>query len=132
VWDLVLGQGQRVWGLAVDDAHHFQSFGADRANPGRGWVAVNAGVSTEHEILDALARGDFYASTGASILDLRKAGKELIATVDEPSLIEFVGDGETIESTFGTEARVRLGRWGYVRGRVSNERGVAWIQPHYE
>ena len=39
VWDLLLTEGKRLYGIAVDDAHHFQGeFSPDRVNPGRGWV----------------------------------------------------------------------------------------------
>ncbi len=52
-----LSQGRVVWGLAVDDAHHFLSFGSDRANPGRGWVDVEAASASPEAILSALGRG---------------------------------------------------------------------------
>ncbi|MDQ3082448.1 MAG: hypothetical protein M3R07_09580, partial [Gemmatimonadota bacterium] len=43
VWDRLLSGGKRIYGIAVDDAHHFTGeFSAARANPGRGWVAVNS------------------------------------------------------------------------------------------
>jgi hypothetical protein len=132
VWDLALAQGQRVWGLAVDDAHHFRSFGADRANPGRGWVAVNARSSSRGEILGALARGDFYASTGPVVANIVRGSAEIVVVAEEPALIEFVGDGQVVESISGYEARVRVRGWNYLRARISNDRGVAWIQPQYK
>jgi len=43
VWDALLTGGKRIWGIAVDDAHHFQGeFGPELSNPGRGRVAVRA------------------------------------------------------------------------------------------
>ena len=47
VWDILLTGGKRIYGIAVDDAHHFkEEFSPDRANPGRGWVAVRAASLT--------------------------------------------------------------------------------------
>ncbi|MGH2567936.1 MAG: PHP domain-containing protein, partial [Bacteroidota bacterium] len=41
IWDYLLTSGKRIYGIAVDDAHHFEGeFSPDRANPGRGWVSV--------------------------------------------------------------------------------------------
>ena len=41
-WDGVLSGGQRLYGIATDDAHTYDEFRSDRANPGRGWVWVRA------------------------------------------------------------------------------------------
>ena len=44
IWDRLLSAGRQVWGIAVDDSHHFQrQFGPERSNPGRGWVQVRNG-----------------------------------------------------------------------------------------
>ncbi|MFN2487284.1 MAG: CehA/McbA family metallohydrolase [Acidimicrobiia bacterium] len=132
VWDLVLRQGRRVWGLAVDDAHDFQSFGADRANPGRGWVEVAADAQDAESVLAALGRGLFYASTGPSLLGLSIEGGALLVVADRPSQVEFIGDGQLVEVVSGEEARFPRGRWAYLRARVVNELGVAWSQPQKE
>ena len=43
VWDGLLTGGKRIYGIAVDDAHHFQGeFAPGRSNPGRGWVTVRS------------------------------------------------------------------------------------------
>ena len=45
VWDHLLTMGKRIYGIAVDDAHHFQGeFAPEGSNPGRGWVVVRAEV----------------------------------------------------------------------------------------
>ncbi len=64
-WDDLLGQGRRLTGLAVDDTHW--KHGAQ----GQGFVMVRAEALTEAAILQALADGNFYASTGPIIQDLR-------------------------------------------------------------
>lgn len=61
IWDELLMQGQKIYGVAVDDGHpayqHCQ-----------GWVMVNAENNVD-AILDALKAGAFYASTGPEIYD---------------------------------------------------------------
>jgi len=62
VWDFLLTSGMRIYGIAVDDAHHFTGeFGPHRSNPGRGWIAVKARKLEAGEIIDNLEAGLFYA-----------------------------------------------------------------------
>src|ERR1043166_5605001 len=67
LWDAMLTNGQRVWGVAVDDTHHLQSCEPDAVRPGRAWIVVRAEKLDESSILDAMKRGDFYASTGIEL-----------------------------------------------------------------
>ncbi|CAN5230895.1 CehA/McbA family metallohydrolase [soil metagenome] len=129
VWDLVLGHGHRVWGLAVDDAHHFSEFGSDRANPGRGWVGVGADEATPEAIIAALAKGNFYSSTGATFAHLSMRGGVIEVETERPSEIVFVADGNVVEVVNDYRARIPLGRAGYMRARIENEDGRAWTQP---
>jgi hypothetical protein len=64
-WDELLAAGQRLTGLAVDDVHW--KHGAQ----GQGFVMVRASRLEEWAILEALRAGDFYASTGPTLSDLR-------------------------------------------------------------
>jgi hypothetical protein len=64
-WDDLLGQGRRLTGLAVDDAHW------KHGSHDQGFVMVRAEALSEAAILQALAAGHFYASTGPVIQDLR-------------------------------------------------------------
>jgi len=61
MWDELLMQGQKIYGVAVDDGHHAFHFS-------NGWVRVNAENNVD-AILDALQNGAFYASTGPEIFD---------------------------------------------------------------
>jgi hypothetical protein len=72
-WDDVLHRGGRALGIATDDCHY----------PGRdsgfAWTAVNVAERSREAVLDALRRGDFYASTGPEILavDVRDGAVEV-------------------------------------------------------
>ena len=75
IWDILLTRGRRIYGIAADDAHHFQGeFSRDRANPGRGFVVVQVPALEAGAIMDALEEGRFYASTGVELEDLLVEG----------------------------------------------------------
>lgn len=56
-------------GLATDDSHDYD--GKKPQRPGRGWVMVRATRLTPEFILRAMKAGDFYASTGVTLRDVR-------------------------------------------------------------
>lgn len=137
VWDRLLTAGRAVYGIAVDDAHHFQGeFGPDRVNPGRGWVVVRAREATASALVEALEAGDFYASTGVVLRDVVAGPKALVVKVaadrDFGYTTTFIGRrGKVLATVPGPEARYAIrGKEGYVRARVVDSGGrVAWVQP---
>ena len=136
IWDLLLTTGKVVYGTATDDSHHYQEYGADKANPGRAWVVARASELSEAAILESLASGDFYASTGVK-LPMLEASKESIALEIEPGVMQtytttFIGrGGAKLAEETGPEASYRIrGDEGYVRARVDSSAGArAWTQP---
>lgn len=137
VWDHLLSDGMRMYGIAVDDAHHFkEEFAPHRSNPGRGWVVVRAASLHADEILDAMERGDFYASTGVELEDVVVTPSQLEVRIrqrgDFKYTTEFIGrGGRVLLRTSANPARYQLaGLEGYVRARVRDSGGfTAWIQP---
>jgi hypothetical protein len=89
--------------LATDDSHHYHVQGASRAAPGRGWVQVRAEALTPAALIGAMDRGDFYASSGVTLADVRYDGRGRTLSVEaEPS-----EPGETFTTRFvGTLAGV--------------------------
>jgi hypothetical protein len=143
VWDGLLSAGKRVYGIAVDDAHHFQGeFSRDRSNPGRGWIAVAAGRLDAGELLRHLERGLFYASSGVELDSVRISARELVVGIrqqgDFKYTTTFIGDGgRVLARTGGLTARFtlegeRARGLTYVRARVDDSGGGrAWIQPAF-
>jgi hypothetical protein len=137
VWDALLTEGKRIYGIAVDDAHHFQGeFAPDRANPGRGWVAVKASALDAAEILENLERGLFYASTGPELADVVVDEWRLEVTIAPRGNFKhtttFIGaGGEELARSIDNPAVYTLtGDEMYVRARVVDSGGaVAWVQP---
>ena len=56
-------------GVATDDSHEY--FGKPGSRPGRGWVMVQARYLTPEHLIRAMKAGDFYASSGALLRDVR-------------------------------------------------------------
>jgi hypothetical protein len=136
MWDTVLSAGREVYGIAVDDAHNFKALGPQYSNPGRGWVMIKAHELSKTSVLDALSRGDFYASTGVVLDDVERLDDGLRIKIDEPPQIrfttEFIGaEGKLLARTFDNPAEYRLKPGErYVRARVSDSNGWrAWVQP---
>jgi hypothetical protein len=83
MWDIALAQRLAQLGkpplfaTATDDAHHYFEFSSSRSNPGHGWVMVRAPFLTPEHILGALEAGDFYASTGVLLKDIRFANQRI-------------------------------------------------------
>ncbi len=136
ILDEVLSSGLPLFGVAVDDAHHYHDFSADRYNPGRGWVMVESDSLDQEPIIEALAAGRFYSSTGVSLerlrlstdqvsLRVRHAGNSIIAT-------QFIGKhGCVLDEQLGDECSYTpKGDEGYVRAWIRTSGGAeAWTQP---
>jgi len=137
VWDLLLTQGKRIYGIAVDDAHHFQGeFSPTRVNPGRGWVVVRAPDRSAASLMEALEAGRFYSSTGVELDDVKVSGTRLEVHVRQKGNFKYT------TTFFGAGGRVLLrsqvtpavfdlqGPEIYVRALVEDSGGsVAWVQP---
>ena len=136
LWDRLLTAGRKVVAVAADDAHHFRSWGPRWANPGRGWVCVEAESPRLADCLEALRGGRFYASTGLELADYRADSGEIAVALDgSEACIELVGpEGRVLDSVDGVEARfrVRATSGGYVRVRARATDGrQLWAQPVY-
>ena len=66
-----------ICGVATDDAHNYSDFTSALANPGRGWVVVQALELTPAAIVDSLATGQFYFSTGIELAGLETSEKSV-------------------------------------------------------
>jgi predicted metal-dependent phosphoesterase TrpH len=137
VWDAILSAGVLLYGIAVDDAHHFKRpWDKTAARPGQGWVMVRSDRLAPDAILAAMERGEFYASTGVELADYQVSDSAVTVTVRQEGSskyrIQFIGRGGRVlsEATTGaTQYRFR-GNEGYVRARILESNGkMAWTQP---
>ena len=138
IWDNVLSTGKIIYGIAVDDAHHYSDFTHTMANPGRGWIVVNAEQLTNESIIDSLIAGKFYFSTGIDIEDISMLdeGIELVISQHRDYIYntKFIGkDGEVLKEVTGLQPKYEFsGDEEYVRASIKSSIGTrAWTQPTF-
>ena len=139
MWDQLLTKGRRVWGVAVDDMHHLNDpLGVESVPPGRAWVCVRSEKRDAASILDALRRGDFYASTGPELEEYSASNQSIAVKVRERYgaryRIQFIGSGgQMLQESQGLTATYAIrGNEPYVRAKVIDSNGkAAWLQPWF-
>lgn len=101
MWDILLtkriaerGTGV-IYGVSVDDSHHYHDLPDRPDSPGRGWIVVRAEELTPEAIIQAMEAGDFYASNGVRLKDIRRTRQNLTVVIDaEPGVAyttQFIG-----------------------------------------
>ena len=137
IWDSLLTEGKMVFGVACDDTHTLRASGPQQANPGRGWVCVRCDSLCTQEIVSAMARGEFYSSTGVELNDITYDGKSLVIHIkqgnpDSKYMVEFIGsEGKVLDTKSGIETAYQIkGSEKYIRARITDSNGLkAWSQP---
>lgn len=142
LWDTVLTAGVTIYGVATDDAHHYNDAEATKARGedafvgDLGFIMVRAPKEPK-AIKEAIQKGDFYSSNGVFLarLDTSKEAIEVVVSAKpkETYRIFFIGEnGKVLAETEGESARFSLEKVksSYVRVRVESSSGrKAWTQP---
>jgi hypothetical protein len=144
-WDVILSQGKRAWGVAADDSHdytHLDNFGSER--PGFAWIVVRAAELSAKALMDAMIRGDFYASTGITLEDYVTDRQGIKITIKQPFdprglddsrfMTRFIGKGGKVLAQVPgrTPAYSFRGDEGYVRASITDSNGLrGWTQPYF-
>jgi hypothetical protein len=98
IWDLastlrmMVYEAPPLFGVATDDSHNYHG---GNVSPGRGWVMVQAEKLEAESLVEAMERGDFYASSGVELKTVHfdRQGREL--------RLEIAGqEGVTYETKF--------------------------------
>jgi hypothetical protein len=113
-WDEALELGVPLQGLATDDSHHpgFDS--------GFAWTMVRAPERSREAVLEALAAGSFYASTGPSIESVEVDGNAVEVRCSPAASVALV-------SVRHRGARANAGRLGLCNGATILERDHAGL-----
>ena len=124
IWDGVLSAGPGDLRGGHDDSHNYHDFAPWLSNPGRGWVMVQADELTQEAIVDGLAAGRFYASTGVTLARLECSAESIALEIEQERdfiyTTRFTGkDGELLAESTGLTAEYRAdGHEDYVRATV--------------
>jgi hypothetical protein len=132
-WDQVLSSGRRVWGFANDDSHRPWEVAA-------GWNVVQVEERTPAAVLDALASGRFYASSGVTVREVsvtdgtvhvRTDDADRVRLVSDYGLVQQVVDGPVATFRVPDQLVHRSGH-SYVRIECVGHGGdMAWLQPMF-
>jgi hypothetical protein len=127
-WDMLLAAGRRVWGFANDD-HHLAAGDIEM-----GWNVARVVGDTWRDVVEALRRGRFYASTGVSIERISVDGPTIRLETGNARRICALGalgrriaqvDAAAIEiDAPETEPYLRFECWG-------DGESFAWTQPFF-
>lgn len=141
-----------LYGLATDDSHNYHN--ALRSTPGRGWVMVRATELSADALIEAIERGDFYASSGVVLdevsVDANSMTIEIAAQGNATYVTEFIGTrrgsdeiGQVLARVPGLRARYHFSDKDlFVRATVTStlppdnpvfkdqkQKRQAWVQP---
>lgn len=130
-WDSVLRSGKKVYGIAVDDAHH------KKEDRGGGWVMVKSKALKGKDIMNSLLAGRFYSSTGPEIKRFEIIDDEVHIECSPVNSIHFMADEPRGDSYYAAKggniscARYKLsGKERYVRVECIDLFGkTAWTNP---
>ena len=136
IWDFILSNNKKIFGVATDDSHNYHDFTPIKSNPGRGWLMVKSNELSVDKIVESIKLGNFYSSTGVTLEEVNISNKSInINICQEKEYIyktEFIGtDGELLAMVPGLNPSFKLDKNQiYVRAVITNSGGEkAWVQP---
>jgi hypothetical protein len=94
MWDLIniayVSSGKPLmYGLATDDSHNYHVKGNSWSNAGRGWIVVRADSLRPKSLISAMESGDFYASTGVELTDIKVDGDGISVAVNPQAGVTY-------------------------------------------
>ena len=132
-WDQLLSDGRRIWGYANDDSHR-------PWDVARGWNVVQVDEVSRAAILEALASGRCYASTGVTVDRIDVTGDTITVEAADADEIHFVTDHGVVQRVVeGSTAQFRVPDHlvhredhSYVRAECYGQgTDRAWLQPMF-
>ena len=139
IWSTLLSAGRKVWATATDDAHRLAQPTVPAIDGGAvAWVRVDAAGRTEPAILQSLAAGKFYSSTGVELEELDLGPEtyrvQIAPIKDRRYTTVFLGrDNRELARAFGLSAAWPIrGDEGFVRARIEDTAGCrCWTPPQF-
>jgi hypothetical protein len=138
-WRLTVLNLGVIYGLAVDDSHHYHEFASTNSNSGRGWVMVRSRYLTPEHLIRSLEAGDFHASSGVELESIEHSKETLRVRIrprrGETYRTQFIGTRKGYDSR-NEPVRLANGEALRVTHRYSPEVGavlaeVEGVAPEY-
>jgi len=132
-WDQALNRGWMLTGMATDDVHSSREINV-------GWTMVKAAGLDKSAVMNALAKGSYYASCGPTVEDFAVRGGVASLRSSPVSQIRFQYDGTGGGRVFKAEEgqTITTARWEFaaahpprwIRAEVIDPLGrYAWTNP---
>lgn len=140
-----------LYGIATDDSHHYHQFGQKFSNAGRGWVTVKADTLTPSSIIKNMEAGNFYASTGVALDDIKIENDEIKISIKAEEGVhyktQFIGvyknslKSQVLATQEGSSVKFEIPEGLlFLRAKIISDKPkknpyqegdveVAWIQP---
>jgi hypothetical protein len=137
VWDIILTWRLALLGLepmfalGVDDSHNYHDFAPDQSNSGRGWIMVRAPFLTPEHLISAIEAGDFYASSGVQLRDVRRTSHGLALEIEPEDGVQYRTEFLGTRANFNRESQpVKNGKGEVLRvtQRYSPDIGVRFAE----
>lgn len=156
MWDLInisyiKKKQSLLYAVATDDSHQYLKFDKKNSNPGRGWVMVQSDSLNASNLIDAMEKGEFYASTGVILKEVKFYNNTLKIEVEPTSEtkyeIQFIGvdikkkQSKIVHKVNGNKAEFKLtDNYLFIRAKIISNRTnknffdekefeKAWTQP---
>jgi hypothetical protein len=118
IWDVILtarlGELGKsvVLGVGTDDAHNYHSEDPKKSRPGRGWVMVRAELLDAAKLVAAMEAGDFYASSGVVLKDVRRDARGLAVEIQAEPGVTYTTEFFGTRKGYNPKGEVVLGKEG--------------------
>jgi len=124
-WDALLSRGIRMWGYANDDFHDPPDFG-------RAWNMAWVETPTAAGVVQALASGRCYGTTGLLVESVAVEGPDVKVRLAGPAEGRFIGPtGRVLSRSAGKDFAWRHSGETYLRFEAQADAGRLWLQPFF-
>jgi hypothetical protein len=107
MWDTLLTQGMKIYGVASDDASLYPTtYSRMLPGPGKGWVMVQARELTPSAICSSLLEGRFYATDGVLLSKLEMGLSRIRIEIDKIATQTEIAKGSAFGRLAGEGAKV--------------------------
>ena len=139
VYDEILRSGRKIFVTATDDNHNWEPFDDPRSDSFGGWTMIKAEKLDYASVIEAMEKGNFYATQGPEIKELYFEDGYIHIECSEAREIclnsltrECMRVGSNDCTLTSADFKISDSLHGYVRFKVIDKYGkAAWTNPYY-